>query len=106
MGKVTKGTLYSDVGKTVVNNINSTIGTADVNNQKYGVTVSVDGTPVTVSKGDLFDSNSSAHIQGDGKNLTGNGVQTEVYVDNSAYTIEICVINTYVMQATGDYNES
>ena len=106
VGKVTKGTLYSDVGKTVVNNINSTIGTADVNNQKYGVTVSVDGTPVTVSKGDLFDSNSSAHIQGDGKNLTGNGVQTEVYVDNSAYTIEICVINTYVMQATGDYNES
>lgn len=94
--KVTKKALYSDLGKSVYDDL-----TASKDPTTFDVTV--DGEPVSdPDPKDYLDKNSTAKI---GSSLTGNGVLTEVYVDDDN-NVDIIVINTYVMQATGDYNAS
>ena len=58
----------------------------------------VDGHEGTIVKNDLVRSNT------DSLDNTGNGVLTEVYLDNQAKEITIVSINTYLAQANGDYN--
>ena len=58
----------------------------------------VDGHEGTIVKNDLVRSNT------DNLKDTGNGVLTEVYLDNQAKEITIVSINTYLAQANGDYN--
>ena len=58
----------------------------------------VDGHEGTIVKNDLVRSNT------DSLKDTGNGVLTEVYLDNQAKEITIVSINTYLAQANGDYN--
>ncbi len=102
LNKVTKGTLYTDIGKNLVDDIKDGYNT---------IKVYVDGKEVEYVDGaaavaNLMVSNSSGHIDdAKGNHLTGNGVSTEVYIDDED-NVTICIINTYVMQATGDYNTS
>ena len=42
----------------------------------------------------------------DPKRYCGKGVLTEVYTDADKELVTVTVSNTYLMQATGDYNES
>ncbi len=60
----------------------------------------VDGTwNNDLSKGDLTRNNN------DDLDSTGRGVLTEIYLDDDNDQITIASINTYLAQATGDYNE-
>ncbi len=96
--KVTEKVLYNTVGKTVVD---------DLNNAKKPdatLTVYVDGKTAGVSQdvAKYFDKNSTKSLgAGD---YTGNGTTTEVYVNDDNNAVTIVIINTYVMQATSDYN--
>src|SRR5699024_1056134 len=53
-----------------------------------------------------FVSNSSAAAgKKDTNAVSGKGVQTEVYLDDDG-NLTLVYVNTYLMQATADYNES
>ena len=60
----------------------------------------VDGKDNTITTANLVRSNNNA------LNGTGDGVVTEVYLDTDKELITIVSINTYLAQATADYNES
>ena len=60
----------------------------------------VDGVEGTIEKSDLARSNN------DDLDDTGNGVLTEVYLDDDNDQITIASINTYLAQATSSYNSS
>ena len=95
--KVTRGTLYSLVGRTNVNKLGN------------GATLSVyaDGQPVnapTVSNYFSLNSSSAAGVANT-TGVAGKGVQTEVYINDDGH-VTIVFINTYVAQANGDYRES
>lgn len=104
-GYVTKGTLYSAIGSSVYSDLKS--GDSDlyvyVDGEPY------DGTDAQIDTGDVADfierSSSGYAYYGDGKYLTGSGVQTELYVtdENDVYLV---VINTYLAIAQDDYDES
>ncbi len=98
--KVTKKALYDTLGKDVVDDLK------DTKNTKATLTVYVDGNDdkAYALSGDtaiktFIDKNSTKAAAG-----TGNGALTEVYVDDDTNEVTVVVINTYVMQATGDYN--
>ena len=115
--KVTKGDLYSLVSKARlddIRNYNKTGDAADV--YEYYFNVWVDGQNVEKDKrggaftNDLrntyFLSNSSAAAgEKDTNAVSGKGVQTEVYLDDDG-NLTLVYINTYLMQATADYNEN
>ena len=96
--KVTEKVLYNTVGKTVVDDLKN------AGKPEATLTVYVDGKTAGVSQtvADYFDKNSTKSL-GAGA-YTGNGTTTEVYVNDDNNAVTIVVINTYVMQATGDYN--
>jgi len=94
-GKVTKGTIYTLVGKNVADDL-------DKGNAKMEVYVdgALDGSYATKQAV----KNSTGKAFG-----TDKGMVTEVYIDddgvNGDYALVTVVVkNTYVMQATGDYN--
>ena len=94
--KVTKGTIYTLLGKSVYDDLNEKIPTAQVK-------VSVDGGAFT-DGADQVDKNNSGAAFG-----TDNGTLTEVYIDDSGNDtydtiVTVVVKNTYVMQASDDYN--
>ncbi len=60
----------------------------------------LDGDDNTITTANLVRSNNNA------LNGTGDGVVTEVYLDTDKELITIVSINTYLAQATADYNES
>ena len=60
----------------------------------------VDGKANTIKESDLVRSNNDKLAN------TGDGVVTEVYLDTDKELITIVSINTYLAQATADYNES
>ena len=100
---VNKMDLYNLLGKTVVDGI-----TAD----EKSMVVYTDGltSAVTVADGDDDGDASAAalanYVAKNDKNKatgTGNGVLTEVYMDVDG-NVTIVEINTYLMEATGDYN--
>ena len=96
--KVTKKALYDTLGKSVVDDLKA------ANKADATLTVTIDGVDAASSvKGDTvatyIDKNSTKAAAG-----TGNGTTTEVYVDSDTNEVTVVIINTYVMQATGDYN--
>ena len=117
-GKVTRGTLYADLGKSAVENLYAKGGTSltvYVDGVKIvdaqSVAADADADAVAAAKAVVltyFDkSNSSAagvNSDGDPRNwgATGNGSSTEMYVDKGNATIVI--INEYLVQADADYN--
>ena len=132
--KVTKGDLYSLVTKARLDDIERkggpvyTDGTLD--HYEYTFAVYADGVSaltdevtednntetVTVNRvygqdfedvrNTYFLSNSSAAAgEKDTNAVSGKGVQTEVYLDDDG-NLTLVYVNTYLMQATADYNEN
>ena len=104
--KVSKGELWSLIGKSNVDKLSDTGTTVDGKTFNK-LEVYADGRPVTTpSVANYFANNSSAAA---GSNTisdkAGKGVLTEVYQDNNN-NVTIVYVNTYVLQANGDYNES
>lgn len=96
VGTVTRGQMYELVGKKVAKDANTS------------VTVYVDGKAATVDA--IFDDANALKNDGilvNGVSLTGNGVITEVYMEETAlgHDITIVIINTYVAKAMADYDE-
>ncbi len=100
-GEVTRGDLYGDVGKSVVEDL------ADASETGAVLNVYIDGRHGIINSKDsaninqYFDKDNSTVIGGSPN--TGNGTSTEVYVgdDND---VTVVIINTYLVQATDDYN--
>ena len=96
--KAKRGDLYNLVGSTVVDGIK---------NGKYNFELYVDGKKVANPNPDNYFVKNSSSATGttftDG--ISGNGVLTEVYMDNDS-NVKIVVVYTYLMQATADYNST
>ena len=94
--KVTKGDLWSLLGRSNVNNLG---GSTELD-------VYANGADVTLSKDNYFRSNSSAAAGSDTQNdVAANGVLTEVYMDDDG-NVSIVYVNTYLAQANGDFREN
>ena len=109
-GKVTKGTLYSDVGRSIVDDLSAAgtpVGNPAVTTDE--LIIIADGRTVSdanTSVSDWFSSRSTAAAGWSSSRInatTGAGVQTEVYIDDNN-NVTIVVINTYVAQASSDYS--
>ena len=101
------GELYDAVGRTVYSDLDD--GSADLD-------VYVDGEEVDTADYDLSDfiarngddtagvRDSSGYLISDQR--TGNGVLTEVFVDDDYNDVTITMIHTYVAQVEGDYDST
>ena len=114
--KVTKGDLYSLVSKARLDDIEKNDDAKDENGDwQYTFTVYADGKTIVNHacdtdfgdvRGTYFSSNSSAAAgEKDTNAVSGKGVVTEVYLDDDG-NLTLVYINTYLMQATADYNEN
>ncbi len=94
-GKVTMGTIYTLLGKDVME---------DLEAKKARMQQSVDGADKTlvVPAANTWKNNSGAAFS------TGRGMVTELYIDDDGYNtyadVMVVVKNTYLLQATADYN--
>jgi len=112
-GKVSMGELYTLLGKELLDDLAR--GGRGGAGDSYVFTVHADGVEVanTYGKGldadlrDLYFVSNSSGAAGEGNkaNQSGAGVQTEVYRDGNG-NVDIVYINTYLMQATADYNSN
>ena len=100
-GEVTRADLYSDVGKSVVDDMADASETGSVLNVYIDGRQGIKNSKDTANIDQYFDKNNSTVIGGSAN--TGNGTSTEVYIgdDND---VTIVIINTYLVQATDDYN--
>ena len=90
--KVTGRDLYDLLGSNVIDN--------------YTFTISVDGeTERSVLGSAYFTENNFVRSNDDAVGETGNGVLTQVFVDNINKRVNIAVINTYLAKAAEDYDE-
>lgn len=113
--KVSMGELYTLIGKEVLDDLSRADHRGGLAGDSYVFTVWADGDKYEDTYGSSLDtrmrnlyfvSNSSgAAGEGNQANQSGAGVQTEVYLDGDG-NLDIVYINTYVMQATSDYNAS
>ena len=97
--KVSKKALYNDLGKDIYDDLK------DRTNTTAKLNVYVDGQPLV--DGETDGSNVDTYILKNNTGAsagTGNGSLTEVYVDDDNNSVTICVINTYLVQATADYS--
>ena len=111
--KVSMGELYTLIGKEVLDDLSRADHRGGLAGDSYVFTVWADGDNYEDTYGSRLDadtrklyfvSNSSgAAGEDDQANQSGAGVQTEVYLDGDG-NLDIVYINTYVMQATSDYN--
>ena len=101
--KVERGTMYSLIGRSSVNDLilSNSSTAADANGNVLSAYINgQDAIPSTVTTvSDLFRSNSSAAAMNSGK-----GVLTEVYQDTDN-NVDVVQVVTWVAQANGDYNE-
>ena len=91
--KVSKADLYSLVGSSVVSDLKSDKADTGV------LTVYENGAKVKAPVVDTYFEKNASGAAG----ISGNGVLTEVYLDNSN-NVTIVFVNTYLAKATGDYN--
>ena len=101
------GELYDAVGRTVY---------SDLDDGSAGLAVYVDGEEVDTADYDLSDfiarnGDDTAGVRTAGGALisnlrTGNGVLTEVFVDDDYNNVTITMIHTYVAQVEGDYDST
>ena len=89
--KVTGRELYDLLGSNVVDT--------------YDVKVTIDGVTDHSINGAIFNETAINRNNKAGVGATGNGVLTEVYVDQENKNVDIAIINTYLAIATDDYNE-
>ena len=120
--KATKGELYSLIGSGIIDDL-----AGEPVSGEYGLSFWVDGEQVNVGGRDgnnnpdaasetakdyFFDRNSSsasgiqnAVNRGTNVGMSGNGVLTQVFMDDDN-NVTIVMINTYLVQATADYNST
>ena len=105
--KASKGDLYTLLGSSMVNDLKDGSFDLDVyyNGERQGKEVINEGEKnetvvYAPNADDYFDRNNSAAA-----GISGKGVVTEVYVDDDDDVVTLVFINTYVMQATADYDE-
>ena len=93
---VEKGDLYDLIGRTVYNAITS----ASTAEGHADFTVYENGSKTGVSQtvADYIEDDSTTKVG-------GNGVLTQVYVDDDTNNVIISMINTYVAKVDGDYDE-
>ena len=102
--KVTRADLYNLVGKSVYDDLK------DATKTDAKLTVVYDGQSlITNSKSStdidkFFAEKDSTAIGATGVARTGNGSKTEVFIDDNTSAVKIVIINTYLVQATDDYN--
>ena len=89
--KVTGRELYDLLGSNVVDT--------------YDVKVTIDGVTDHSINGAIFNETAINRNNKAGVGATGNGVLTEVYVDQENKNVDIAIINTYLAIADDDYNE-
>ena len=79
------------------------LGSATI--RDYGLTVVIDGvSDKDINKAVFTDADMNRNNR-DGVGATGNGVLTQVFVDNQSKEITISIINTYLAFADKDYDE-
>ena len=115
--KAPKGELYNLVGSSVIDDIFDNMESDGdfKDSDEYTITVYVDGEELTVDESledCLFDKNSTSAAnvskfvnRGSKVGQTGNGVVSEVFMDDDN-NVTFIVINTYLVQATSDYNSA
>ena len=81
------------------------LGRGIVDNDDYTLTVYIDGESDVANNGAIFNMTQINRNNKATLGETGNGVLTEVFVDNEAETVVISIINTYLAKATADYSE-
>ena len=89
--KVTGRDLYDLLGSTVVDT--------------YTINVAIDGVTDHDINGAIFNETSINRNNKAAVGATGNGVLTEVYVDQENKNVNIAIINTYLAIADEDYDE-
>ena len=89
--KVTGRELYDLLGSNVVDT--------------YDVKVTIDGVTDHDINNAIFNETAINRSNKAGVGATGNGVLTEVYVDQENKKVDIAIINTYLAIADDDYNE-
>ena len=99
--KVSRGDLYSLIGSSVVNGLDD---------GDYDFTVYVDGASVSKPSVSNYFVKSSSTAAGakdsvKGTGVSGNGVLTEVYMDDDN-NVTIVMVNTWLVKATADYNST
>lgn len=101
-GEVTKGTLYSLVGKSTADKTGYYYSSIASFDKTYKLTQYVDGAEFTgtTDKEDYLTSGSSATAKN-----TVNGSVSDVFVNDDNSTITIVTINTFVAKATADYSK-
>mgnify|MGYP004513423235 CR=1 FL=1 len=93
IGEVTGRDLYDLLGKTVVEGAG-----------KYTFYVSIDGVTDSKIDGELFNETAINKNNKKAIGATGDGVVTEVYVNNDTKVVYICVINEYLARAAKDFD--
>ena len=79
----------------------SLLSSAIINDKDYSFDYYVDG-----KTSDKIKTSNMTRSNDEDYDTTGNGVLTEVYLDNNAKELTIVSINTYLAQAGADYNKS
>ena len=101
--KAPKGEMHSAIGGSIVSNLN------DPKRDGYVLKAYVDGQYRVENDTDVFFvKNSSAAAgktvnRGDNIGVSGNGVLTELYMDDND-NVTVVMINTYLVKASSDYN--
>ena len=114
--KVTKASVYNTIGKSIYDDLKDGkaslkvyIDGALVNYNTDKIVADKDGNEVTVKGADdvseWIEKNNTGRIGNTVGTNNGNGTKTEIYVDDDSNTT-IVMVNTYVFQATEDYNSS
>ena len=83
------------------------LGTSIVRDDDYSLVVYVDGAEYTAPAGNSYSNFTKTNFTRNNDatlDNTGLGVLTEVYVDTETEEITVAIINTYLAQATSDYN--
>ena len=97
--KVSKGTLYDLLGKTVIDDYNLYL---TINGVAAYTTNSKNDKVYALDLADYAVKNTSGAFVAE----SGKGVLVEVYKDTDAKRIDIAVITAYLAQATSDYNSN
>ena len=82
------------------------LGRSIIEDKDYAFSITIDGESEKSVLGDAyFTTGNMIRTNTEGVGATGNGVLTEVYLDTDKHEVNIAIINTYLAEATDDYDE-
>ena len=82
------------------------LGRSIIEDKDYSFSITIDGESEKSVLGDAyFTTGNMIRTNTEGVGATGNGVLTEVYLDTDKHEVNIAIINTYLAEATDDYDE-